>query len=114
MPELPEVEVAARQLRSWLSGRRVVRARAEKSRVIRGQGPQRFGQLAGHRLQDLTRLGKWMVLRFDGELGLLSHLGMTGKWIRREQGAPRPSHVRAAFDLDDGNVLRKRMAPPLK
>ena len=50
MPELPEVEIASRQLRSWLEGRRVVSARAEKSRVIRGQTQARFGGLVGRRL----------------------------------------------------------------
>jgi formamidopyrimidine-DNA glycosylase len=108
MPELPEVEIASRQLRSWLSGRRIVSARAEKSRVIRGQGQQRFASLKGRRFQDVERLGKWMILSFDGGEGLLSHLGMTGKWMRREANKPGPSHVRATIELDDGNAIDYR------
>jgi len=108
VPELPEVEIASRQLRAWAKGRRITSARAERSRVIRGQSPQRFAQLAGHRLQDVERSGKWMLLRFDGDEGLVSHLGMTGKWIRRERGAPPPSHVRATLELEDGHVLDYR------
>src|SRR5205814_1332656 len=58
MPELPEVEIASRQLRSWLEGRRIVSARAEKSRIIRGQTQARFGGLVGRRLAgiDVDRL----------------------------------------------------------
>ena len=97
MPELPEVEIASRQLRAWLQGRRVVSARAERSRVIRGQTPARFAGLAGHRLTDIERFGKWMLLSFDGGEGLVSHLGMTGKWIRRRGEDPPPSHVRASL-----------------
>jgi formamidopyrimidine-DNA glycosylase len=108
MPELPEVEIASRQLRSWLSGRRVVSARAEKSRVIRGQGQQRFASLRGRRFEDVERLGKWMILSFDGGEALLSHLGMTGKWIRRKLGKPGPSHVRATLELDDGHAIDYR------
>ena len=108
MPELPEVEIASRQLRSWLKGRRIVSAHAEKSRVIRGQGPQRFASLRGHRLEEIERLGKWMVLVFDGDEGLISHLGMTGKWIRRAGDKPGPSHVRATLELDDGNAVDYR------
>jgi formamidopyrimidine-DNA glycosylase len=108
MPELPEVEIASRQLRAWAKGRRIASAKAERSRVIRGQSPQRFAQLAGHRLEDVERSGKWMLLRFDGGEGLLSHLGMTGKWIRRDRGAPPPSHVRATLELDDGHALDYR------
>jgi formamidopyrimidine-DNA glycosylase len=108
VPELPEVEIASRQLRAWAKGRRIASAKAERSRVIRGQSPQRFAQLAGHRLEDVERSGKWMLLRFDGGEGLLSHLGMTGKWIRRDRRAPPPSHVRATLELEDGHALDYR------
>ncbi len=108
MPELPEVEIASRQLRSWLSGRRIAAARASMSRVIRGQAPARFAGLAGHRLQGIDRVGKWMLLSFDGGEGLLSHLGMTGKWIRRRLADPPPSHVRATLELSDGHAVDYR------
>src|SRR5258705_14009942 len=108
MPELPEVEIASRQLRSWLDGRRIVAARAERSRVIRGQTQSRFGGLVGHRLTGIERIGKWMLLSFDRGEGLISHLGMTGKWIRRAAADPRPAHVRASLTLDDGNAVDYR------
>ena len=105
MPELPEVEIASRQLRGWLSGKRIVAARAAKSRVIRGQAPARFAQLAGHRLQGIERVGKWMLLAFDGGEGLISHLGMTGKWMRRKLREAPPSHLRATLELADGHAV---------
>ena len=108
MPELPEVEIASRQLRSWLLGRRIVSARAARSRVIRGQTPARFAALAGHSLQGIDRFGKWMLLSFDGGEGLLSHLGMTGKWLRRRASEPPAAWVRATLELDDGNALDYR------
>src|SRR5712671_2294342 len=108
MPELPEVEIASRQLRGWLQGRRIVSARAERSRVIRGQSQAPFAGLVGHRLTGIERFGKWMLLSFDGGEGLISHLGMTGKWIRRRAEAPKPSHVRASLTLDDGNAVDYR------
>ena len=105
MPELPEVEIASRQLLAWARGRQITAARAAKTRVIRGQSPQRFAALAGHALEAIERRGKWMILLFDGGLGLLSHLGMTGKWVRRAKGQPEPKHVRAALVLEGGDVL---------
>lgn len=108
MPELPEVEIASRQLRAWLDGHRIVAARAAKTRVIRGQAPQRFASLAGRRLLSIERLGKYVLLEFDGGEGLVSHLGMTGKWIRRTGDEPGPSHVRASIALDDGHVVDYR------
>src|SRR3954462_11323675 len=108
MPELPEVEIASRQLRSWLQGRRVVAAKAEKSRVIRGQSQARFAGLVGHRLTGIERFGKWMLISFDGGEGLISHLGMTGKWVRRRAEEPRPAWVRATLTLNDGNAVDYR------
>lgn len=108
MPELPEVEVASRQLRSWLLGRRIVGARAAKSRILRPQGPRRFASLAGHALLSIERRGKWMLLDFDRGESLLSHLGMTGKWMRRREDQTPPPHVRASLQLDDGNAVDYR------
>lgn len=108
MPELPEVEVASRQLRSWLMGRRVAFASAAKSRIIRPQGPRRFAALAGHALVSIERRGKWMLLDFDRGESLISHLGMTGKWIRRREDDTPPPHVRASLHLDDGNTVDYR------
>ena len=108
MPELPDVEIARRQLESWLSGRRIVAARAPKSRVLRTQSPMRFAQLKGRRLQEIDRVGKWMLLKFDGGEGLISHLGMTGKWIRRRKGEQPASHVRATIELSDGHAVDYR------
>ena len=108
MPELPEVEVASRQLRAWLRGQRIVEARASRSRVIRGQAPQRFATLEGLVLADVERRGKWMLLDFDRGQSLLSHLGMTGKWIRRRPSEPAASHVRASLTLASGDVVDYR------
>jgi formamidopyrimidine-DNA glycosylase len=111
MPELPEVEHAARILRAWLGGRTIVRAVAGDTRIFRGGSPRDFERLLpGHRLERIDRRGKYLLLTFDGELGLLGHLGMTGKWVRR---APRPSpgrrtvpkHSHARLVLDDGSAL---------
>jgi formamidopyrimidine-DNA glycosylase len=108
MPELPEVETAAQQLREWVQGRRLIAARAEKTRVTRGQDKEGLQRLEGHRLLSIERLGKWMLLSFDRGAGLLSHLGMTGKWQRHARGEERGSHVRASFEFEGGVFLDYR------
>jgi formamidopyrimidine-DNA glycosylase len=111
MPELPEVEIAARNLRRWTSGRRIVAVEpdARARYVFRPSTPAAFARaLAGARFGPIRRIGKNLLVTLDRDgapLGLLSHLGMTGKWVRRDgDGAPpRFSHCR--FQLDDGSVL---------
>jgi formamidopyrimidine-DNA glycosylase len=105
MPELPEVEIASRQLRAWALGRRVTGLQVARTRVIRGQTPEAFAVLGGRTLVGIERRGKWMLLLFDRGLGLISHLGMTGKWLRRERGEAAPKHVRASLELSDKGVL---------
>jgi formamidopyrimidine-DNA glycosylase len=105
MPELPEVEHAARSLRAWLAGTPVVRAEAAASRVFRDGGRLAFQRtLAGRTLQRVDRRGKVLLLAFDADVGLLSHLGMTGKWVRVDAAA-RPPHSRARLALADGSAV---------
>jgi formamidopyrimidine-DNA glycosylase len=107
MPELPEVEIAARNLRRWMARRRIgaLRADARARRLFRPGTPAALQALAGARFQTLRRIGKNLLLTFAGKsgpLGVWSHLGMTGKWLRRAAGEPAPSASRVALTLDDG------------
>ncbi len=103
MPELPEVEVTRRTLVQWLDGRRVVKAQAEDSRVFRGARRRGFTALRG-RLESAERRGKYLLLTFEGGRGLLAHLGMTGRFLRRAEGVEVP-YSRARLYLDSGDVL---------
>jgi len=103
MPELPEVESARRNLVQWLDGRRVVRAEADASRVFRGARQEDFASLRG-RLKSLERRGKYLLFTFEKGRGLLAHLGMTGRFVRRPEGVPVP-YSRARLHLDTGDVI---------
>ncbi len=108
MPELPEVEVTRRNLEHWLKGRVVARAEADRSRIFRGSSRAAFERnLTGRRLEWIRRHGKYLLLGFDGDQGLMSHLGMTGKWVRRPAGQPEP-YSRARLIRDDGTVIHYR------
>ena len=107
MPELPEVEIARRNLLRWFDGRRVVRAEADKrARTFRGADPGVFEEIQG-RLESASRRGKYLMLFFESGRGALAHLGMTGKFVRRPIGHVEP-YSRARFHLDDGQVIHYR------
>ncbi len=108
MPELPEVEFAARQLRGWAQGRRLTAVHDAKTRVTRGTKKGGLEGLIGRRLLSVERIGKWMLLGFDRGGGLVSHLGMTGKWLHREKGEASASHVRASLEFEGGVTLDYR------
>jgi len=103
MPELPEVEFARLGLERWLRRARVVKAQAEPTRTFRGAKRARFTRLQG-RLERAERKGKYLLLTFEENQGLLAHLGMTGKFVRRKAGQREP-YSRARLLLDDGQVI---------
>jgi formamidopyrimidine-DNA glycosylase len=111
VPELPEVEIAARNLRSWTRGRRIERieADAKAKYVFRPSSPAVFARaLAGARFGEIRRIGKHLLVRLERDgapVGLLAHLGMTGKWLRRKDAEPPTRFSRCRFRLDDGAVL---------
>src|SRR5438552_4045491 len=108
MPELPEVEFARGCLERWLGGQSLSRVEADPGRVIRGTPREAFSGLAGHQVRAIERRGKWLLWRFDSNLGLLAHLGMTGKFELQEPGAPQVRWSRVRFVRADGAVVSYR------
>jgi formamidopyrimidine-DNA glycosylase len=112
VPELPEVEIAARNLRRWAEGRRIERVStdARAARIFRPADRVAFARaLAGARLVAVDRRGKHLLATLEDRrgrpVGLWSHLGMTGKWVRRARGEEVPAHARVTLLLDDGHAL---------
>jgi len=107
MPELPEVEFARRSLVRWFRGRRLVRAEADQhARTFRGAKVSDFERLSGA-LEAATRRGKYLMLAFSDGRGVVAHLGMTGKFVKRPAGVVEP-YSRARFVLDSGDVIHFR------
>ncbi len=107
MPELPEVELTRRALARWFDGHRLVRADADpKARTFRGARVADFLRLRG-RLERAARRGKYLLLEFSKGRGLVAHLGMTGKFVKRPAGVAEP-FSRARFVLDTGEVIHFR------
>jgi len=83
--------------------------------VLRPGGPRALAALAGARVTGVERVGKNLLVslargRAGAPVGLWSHLGMTGKWLRRKQAKtaaaePAPRFSRVRLVLDDGHVL---------
>jgi formamidopyrimidine-DNA glycosylase len=104
MPELPEVEVARRNLERWLRGARITVA-ALSPRLFHGGSARAFAaKLCGRTLKLCERKGKWLRLVFSGEPTLFSHLGMTGKWVLRGRADPAQRFERARLDAGARSV----------
>ncbi|HEV8655852.1 MAG TPA: DNA-formamidopyrimidine glycosylase family protein, partial [Candidatus Limnocylindria bacterium] len=107
MPELPEVETIARQLRELVIGRRVAGFESFWHRVTEPVPAAHFAtRLSGREITGVGRRGKFVVLELDGGEALIVSLRMTGKLLFREAGAPDDTFVRAVIPFADGTVLR--------
>jgi formamidopyrimidine-DNA glycosylase len=112
MPELPEVEFARRSLVRWFDGHRLVRAeadhavrtfRADDQAVPHAVAAKKFEKLQGS-LERAERRGKYLMLAFSDGNGVVAHLGMTGKFVKRPPGQP-VNWSRARFVLDSNEVI---------
>jgi formamidopyrimidine-DNA glycosylase len=109
LPELPEVETIAADLRPHLVGRRIVEVESLFPALVRHPDAELFkAGLRGRRIESLTRRGKYILLGLDsGELFVV-HLGMTGQLRCVAPETPLEPHTHLVLRLDDGNQLRYR------
>ena len=115
MPELPEVETVARDLRRRLlpegggPGPEITGARVAWTRTLRDGDPEAFVRgVTGRRIEAIGRRGKQVVIDLDGGAFLTVHLKMTGQLFVVPASLPVDPYERLALSLDDGRELRFR------
>ena len=106
MPELPEVETVARDLRSKILGARILGVRTIWPKHW-SRSPGGFSRFArdvnGRTIRAVRRLGKRVVIELSGGKKLLAHLKMTGNFLWNEAGENN-KHIRAVFSLSSGTL----------
>lgn len=113
MPELPEVETIARNLRLGnevpaLPGRRIERATLHWPRHVETPSVRAFQRrIRGRTIQDVGRRGKYLVLPLD-RYTLLIHLRMSGDLLLEPSDSPNSPYDHTVFHLDNGWELRFR------
>jgi formamidopyrimidine-DNA glycosylase len=109
MPELPEVETVARDLRPRIVGATIVGARCSWARTLRSQTPEAFAAaVAGRRVEAVARRAKQIVIDLSGGTALTIHLKMTGQLFVVPAELPVDPYVRLVLELADGRELRFR------
>jgi formamidopyrimidine-DNA glycosylase len=109
VPELPEVETVARDLRPRIVGATIVGARSWWPRTLRTHEPGAFATaIAGRRVEDVGRRGKLLVVELSGGAALTIHLKMTGQLFVVAAASSVDPYVRLALELADGREVRFR------
>jgi len=106
MPELPEVEHVVRALRANLVGRQIVNAQLKLPRIAPELSATQFNRrLRGARISAINRRGKYILIQFDNERVLLTHLRMTGKFVSLSVDQNLPPYAHVIFYMDDERRL---------
>ena len=115
MPELPEVETIARELRPLIVGRTILDASFDWPNQVKHPAPADFvPAVSGREILSVDRRAKWLICALGpvhdgGDLAVLAiQVKMTGQLDVVPVDAPRDKHVHVVFTLDDGNELRLR------
>jgi len=105
MPELPDIAVYIDALEARIAGRTLERARALTPFILRTASPP-LCALEQRKVARVRRLGKRVVLEFEGALFVVIHLMVAGRlrWLAR--GAKPPGRIaQASFEFADGTLV---------
>ncbi len=105
MPELPEVETIARQLRArGVEGREILAVKIHWAPTVDPYSSAQFAKaVKGTVINEISRVGKWMLFGLSSGRTLMIHLRMAGSFSM-EPG----QHDRIVLKLSDGLILYYR------
>ena len=100
MPELPDITVYIEALARRITGRALLRANVSSPFLLRSVAPP-LSDFIGLCVISVRRLGKRIVLEFEGELFLVLHLMIAGR-LHWTQGDKASKRALARFDFETG------------
>ena len=104
MPELPDITVYVEALRRHILGKRLLRVHLAKPFVLRTVEPP-LKAVDGRMVTGITRLGKRVVLSLEGDVHLVIHLMIAGRFRWLAPGRKPPGRIGlASFEFDEGTL----------
>lgn len=105
MPELPDITVYVERAQSLLQGRTLRRVRVLNPFVLRTAVPA-ISSIEGRSVQGVERLGKRVVLGFEGGSLLVIHLMIAGRLRWLAPGTKLPGKLAlASLEFDHGQLV---------
>jgi formamidopyrimidine-DNA glycosylase len=105
VPELPDILLYLHALEPRVVGQRVTGVRLANPFLLRSVDPP-LSAIEGRRVVGLRRLGKRVVVEADGELFLVFHLMIAGRFRWKPSGATIPGKVGLlALDFENGTLI---------
>ena len=103
MPELPEVEIARRNLEQWWQGEAATEVVVVDDKPLQDTEPDALVDALKKRADRIDRHGKYIAVHLEDGSTVLIHFRMTGKIVRCEE--PEPTYARVAWKVPDRGWL---------
>ncbi len=114
MPELPEITTYLEAFRPRIVGQVLGRIRLRSPSLVRTFEPP-LSAAEGGTVIGLRRIGKRIVWELEGELFLVFHLMVTGRFHRKKPGAALPrKYTHASFDFEAASYFLTEMGKQKK
>ena len=105
MPELPDVLIYIEALERRIVGQTLQRVRLANPFVLRTVEPS-IADVSGRKVIAVRRAGKRIILALDGDLFIVIHLMIAGRFRWLAAGAKIPGKLGlAAFDFENGTLV---------
>jgi formamidopyrimidine-DNA glycosylase len=105
MPELPDISAYIAALEPRIVGNRLERVRLRSVALLRTAEPP-LSAAEGRTVREVRRIGKRIAIGLDGDLWLVMHLMIAGRFHWRPAGAKLAGrNALAAFDFPDGSLV---------
>jgi len=109
MPELPNITIYLEALEARLLNQPLEKIRLASPFLLRSFEPP-IGIAEGKKALGFHRIGKRIVFELEGDLFLVFHLMITGRFHWKKRGAAVPrKYGHAAFDFPSGTLLLTEM-----
>jgi len=111
MPELPDITIYLETLAPRIVGQPLEHARITSPSLLRTVDPP-LAAAEGRKVVRLRRIGKRIVWEMEGDIFLVFHLMIAGRFKWRPQGTSPPAKVGlASFDFPTGTLLLTEASP---
>ncbi|MDK2819837.1 MAG: DNA-formamidopyrimidine glycosylase [Mycoplasmataceae bacterium] len=108
MPELPEVQTVVNHLNKKIVGQKIINLEILQEKMIKNISITDFkAVLIGSIIQNIDRVGKYLIFHLDNGYVMVSHLRMEGKYLIRDFEDIEPlamKHVHIIFTLEKFNL----------
>jgi formamidopyrimidine-DNA glycosylase len=95
MPELPEIEIVKERLKEKIIGEIVKDVKLLKPYILKSVKPH-YNKLLGKILNDVQRIGKWIIFSFDEDINLFYHPKLSG-YLRLKEVISRDTSFIISF-----------------